>query len=98
MASILETLMIISFGASWPVSLIRSYKSRSTKGKSVLFSILIWTGYLCGIASKILSHTYNLAFFFYFPNIIMVTADIFLYFKNRKYEYAMAQNSVGNTL
>ena len=86
LANILETLMIVSFGISWPMNIIRSYKSRSTKGKSILFNYFILFGYICGVISKILSGTYNLAFYFYFPNITMVTWDIFLYYRNKKLE------------
>jgi hypothetical protein len=85
-ASILETLMIVCFGLSWPLSIMRSYKSRSTKGKSLLFMCFIVFGYFCGVASKMITHTYNLAFWFYFPNIVMVSTDICLYFRNRKIE------------
>jgi len=46
----------------------------------------IVVGYLCGLISKIISHTYNLAFYFYFPNIILVCADIALYFRNKTIE------------
>lgn len=87
-ANILETAMIICFGISWPLSIIRSYRSKSTKGKSLLFMCFILFGYFCGIASKILTHTYNLAFYFYFPNVIMVSTDIGLYFRNRRLEKA----------
>ena len=87
-ANILETIMIISFGISWPMNLIRSYRRRSTKGKSILFNYFILFGYICGVISKILSHTFNLAFYFYFPNIIMVTCDIILYYRNKKLEKA----------
>ena len=87
-ANILETIMIVSFGISWPMNLIRSYRSRSTKGKSILFNYFILFGYICGVISKILSHTFNLAFYFYFPNIIMVTCDIILYYRNKKLEKA----------
>ena len=87
-ANILETIMIVSFGISWPMNLIRSYRSRSTKGKSILFNYFIVFGYICGVISKILSHTFNLAFYFYFPNIIMVTCDIILYYRNKKLEKA----------
>ena len=85
-ASILETLMIVCFGISWPLSIVRSYRSRSTKGKSLLFMCFILIGYFCGLISKMISHTYNLAFWFYFPNIILVAADICLYFRNRMIE------------
>ncbi len=90
-ASVLETLMIVSFGISWPMSIIRSWRSRSTKGKSLFFSCFILFGYLCGLSAKILNRTlygvpFNLAFYFYIPNIIMVATDICLYFRNRRLE------------
>ena len=91
LANILEALMIISFGISWPINVSKALRSRSTKGKSILFDYLIIVGYFCGLASKIISHTYNLAFYFYFPNIIMVTTDIIVYYCNRKLEKAMEQ-------
>lgn len=86
LANILETIMIVSFGISWPMSIIRSYRSRSTKGKSLLFMYMIVFGYLCGICSKILAHNFNLAFWFYFPNVIFVCTDIGLYYRNRRIE------------
>ena len=86
LAEVLETMMIIGFGVSWPLSIMRSYKSRSTKGKSVMFLFCIVFGYLCGIASKLLTNNLNLAFWFYIPNIIMVSTDIGLYFRNKKIE------------
>ena len=84
LAEILETLMILSFGISWPINLAKAWRSRSTGGKSILFDYLIGTGYVCGILSKFMAHNFNLAFWFYFPNLIMVTADIFLYYRNCK--------------
>lgn len=83
---IFETLMIVCFGISWPLSVYRSFKSRSTKGKSLLFMCFIAFGYVCGIASKVMSQNFNLAFWFYFPNIILVSTDICLYFRNRALE------------
>lgn len=91
LASIFETLMIVCFGISWPMSIVRSYRSRSTKGKSLPFMCMILFGYFCGVAAKLLSHTYNLAFYFYFPNIIMVSTDICLYFRNRQIEKRQAE-------
>lgn len=86
LSEVLETMMIIGFGVSWPLSIMRSYKSRSTKGKSVLFLFCIVFGYICGIVSKLLANNLNLAFWFYIPNIIMVSTDICLYFRNKKIE------------
>lgn len=85
-ASILESIMILCFGISWPLSIARSIKSRSTKGKSLMFMLFIAFGYVCGISAKLLTKTYNLAFWFYIPNIIMVSTDIGLYFRNRSLE------------
>lgn len=85
-ASLFETAMIICFGLSWPLSIIRSYRSRSTKGKSLMFMCFIEFGYICGLISKFMTHSFNLAFIFYWPNLIMVATDICLYFRNRKIE------------
>lgn len=90
---IFETLMILSFGVSWPLSIIRSIRSRSTKGKSLMFMCFIALGYVCGIASKLMTSTYNLAFWFYFPNVTMVTTDIVLYFRNKRYEKSQLSKS-----
>ncbi len=88
LASFFETVMIVSFGVSWPLSIVRSVRSRSTQGKSLLFMCFIVFGYICGLISKFMTSTYNLAFWFYFPNIIMVCTDIGLYFRNKKLERA----------
>ena len=74
--------MIILFGASWPVSLAKSWKSRTNKGKSLLFLMLIWVGYICGITGKLLTHNVNYVLIFYMINLCMVSADIILYFRN----------------
>ena len=83
-AEILETLMIISFGISWPTSIHKSYTARSTKGKSLLFLFFIFVGYLFGIAAKLLTNNLNLAFWFYILNSVMVFTDICLYLRNRR--------------
>ena len=91
MAEILEVIMIICFGASWPFNVIKSYKARTAKSKSLWFLCLIIIGYISGIASKFLNEAYmaNIAskwyvLFFYFLNLTMVTADLMLYFRNKK--------------
>lgn len=85
-SDILETIMILSFGISWPISIVKSYQARCTKGKSPFFLGFIIAGYLCGIAAKLISRTYNLALWAYFPNVIMVSIDLCLYFRNRRLE------------
>lgn len=92
MLDLLEALMIICFGVSWPISIYKSYKSRTAKGKSVMFEVFIWFGYIFGIARKILEvgsgetfgALFYVAFAFYILNISEVTIDIVLYFRNSK--------------
>ena len=88
MAQILEAFMVISFGLSWPLSIMKSYKARSTKGKSLFFMFFIEFGYVCGIASKLVSHNITYVFIFYVLNLLMVGTDIALYFRNRGIEKA----------
>ncbi|MBR3801853.1 MAG: hypothetical protein IKK37_00215 [Clostridia bacterium] len=91
MSEILEVLMIISFGASWPFNVVKSYKARTAKGKSLWFLCLIIFGYIAGILSKFLNTTYMAdisekwyVLFFYFLNLTMVTADLIIYFRNKQ--------------
>ena len=91
MAEILEIIMIVSFGASWPMNVMKSYKARTAKGKSVAFLCLILFGYVAGITSKLVNEAYMASFaqkwyvlFFYVLNFIMVGADLLLYFRNRR--------------
>ena len=93
MSEILEVIMIVSFGASWPLNVIKSYKARTTKGKSLAFLCLILFGYVAGIISKLLNEAYMMSFsskwyvlFFYVLNFLMVGADLCLYFRNYKLE------------
>ncbi len=95
MSEILEIVMILSFGASWPMNVMKSYKVRTAKGKSVAFLCLIITGYIAGIASKFTNEAYMAAFaqkwyvlVFYFINIILVSVDLCLYFRNRRLDRA----------
>lgn len=77
-----EAAMVICFGLSWPLSVYKSWKSRTAKGKSLLFELFIWIGYICGIAGKILTSSVTYVFIFYIINLVMVSADILLYYRN----------------
>ena len=99
MSEILEITMIISFGASWPMNVMKSYKSRTAKGKSLAFLCLIFFGYIAGIVSKLVNETYMNAFaqkwyvlFFYVLNLVMVGADLLLYFRNKRLDMQFENN------
>ncbi|MCQ3034796.1 MAG: hypothetical protein MJ248_01025 [Bacilli bacterium] len=89
-AELCVALMLACFGASWPINLIKSIKTKSTKGKSLVFLILIDVGYVIGIAGKLISWgtswTSILAFSVYIFNFVFVTADFIMYFVNKACE------------
>ncbi len=89
MAEILEIVMIVSFGASWPMNVVKSYRARTAKGKSLGFLLLILFGYVAGIASKLVNEAYMASIaqkwyvlFFYVLNFVMVFTDLMLYVRN----------------
>lgn len=85
MSQLFEAGMVICFGLSWPISVYKSWKSRTAKGKSLLFEIFIWIGYVSAILGKILTpNNITYVFIFYIINICMVSVDIVLYFRNRR--------------
>ena len=90
-AKILEATMLILFGISWPFNLFKSIKSKTTKGKSLLFLVLVDLGYVAGITSKFFSTTFVWAtdwwiFAVYVINFSFVTADLIMYFITRSRE------------
>ncbi len=90
MSEILEILMVVSFGASWPLNIVKAFKARTAKGTSLAFLFLIFFGYIMGIASKFLNPEYMADFsqkwyvlVFYCINLVMVGINIVLYFRNK---------------
>lgn len=83
--SVFEMGMLVCFGLAWPVNIYKSVKSRSTKGKSVMFLIVVWLGYVSGIIHKLV-YSLDIVLFLYVLNLAMVSADIVLYIVNRRNE------------
>lgn len=79
---IFEILMLLCFGAAWPASIYKSYTARSTRGKSLLFLIIVDIGYVCGVINKLI-YSPDYVMGLYILNFAMVTTDIVLYFRNR---------------
>ena len=86
MVQICECLMLICFGLSWPISVYKSIKSKSTKGKSVIFLSAIIFGYMMGIIGKIISNNINYVLVLYIINLIVVSTDLCIYFINNHRE------------
>jgi len=86
MASLLETLMLVCFGCSWPMALMKNLKAKTTKGTSLLFLILIILGYIAGISAKIVSGNINYVLIVYILNLAIVSANLLVYFHNSRME------------
>ncbi|MFO7534287.1 MAG: hypothetical protein R6X19_01145 [Kiritimatiellia bacterium] len=83
--SVFEILMLICFGAAWPFALIKSWTSRQTGGKSIMFLVVVFLGYLSGVIHKLL-HSPDGVIYLYALNGTLVFADILVYFRNRRLE------------
>jgi len=81
--SVFEMIMLICFGAAWPLSIYKSYTSKSTQGKSFFFLVVIMIGYISGIINK-LFYNYDWVIFLYILNLLMVFTDTLLYIRNSK--------------
>ena len=91
---LMEAVTILCFGLSWPISIYKSYVSKTAKGKSLFFEVFLLVGYAFGIFRKVLQFTqlgcsdpiFYLSFFFYILNFIEITIDVMLYFRNCRYD------------
>ncbi len=86
MSDILETLMLVCFGLSWPINLVKNLKAKTVKSTSFKFLLLITVGYLCGIGAKLVSGQINYVLAVYFLNLVVVGANIVVYFINKKHD------------
>ena len=77
--SIFEGIMLICFGASWPISIIKSIRVKHVSGKSPLFMAVICAGYMSGIIHKII-HSFDWIILLYVLNMAMILIDLALYF------------------
>lgn len=81
--SFFEAGMLICFGAAWPMNIIKSLRSRTAAGRSIMFQWFIIVGYICGITHKILFSN-DIVMYLYILNLAMVSFDTFLYYRNKK--------------
>ena len=99
-ATLCETVMIVCFGLSWPMSVYKSWRSRTAKGKSLLFELFIWVGYIFGISKNFILYAegksgwiFFLGWAFYFLNFFMISTDIALFFRNTKLDKAAEKDA-----
>jgi hypothetical protein len=96
-AKIFEILMLLCFGSSWPFAVAKTLRTKVVVGKSPVFLVLIFTGYLSGILYK-LTVNYDHVIWLYALNGSMVLTEIVLYIKYEKHNLIMHCRNVTKTL
>ena len=78
-AQICEGLMMLTFGISWPMQIIKTIRTKNPMGKSFLFLYLILMGYLAGLASQAFEgRLFKPETILYVINTLMVLTDLVL--------------------
>lgn len=91
--SMLEATMLICFGAAWPTSIWKSYQSRTNRGKSVWFLVIVFIGYVSGTLHKI-HHDLDPVMALYIVNGCLVFTDFCLYLRNMKFDRARGRVAI----
>lgn len=86
MTQVLEAAMLICFGFSWPMNVYKNFKAKTAKSMSLPFILLIISGYIAGICAKIYSHNVSYVLVVYVLNLLIVAANVVIYFVNRSYD------------
>lgn len=84
MAEILEAVMLVCFGLSWPMNAYKNYKARTAAGSSWQFILLITLGYVAGIAAKFVSGSLSWVLAVYFINLACIGVNWAVYVRNRR--------------
>lgn len=79
--SVFEVMMLLCFGFAWPVSIWKSWHSRTNGGKSPVFLVIVCVGYVAGILHKVF-YQYDAVIWLYVLNGGMVVCDLLLYVRN----------------
>ena len=97
LSNILEAVMLVCFGASWPFSIVKAVRTKVVRGKSPVFLSLIIAGYVAGLGKILASWGEARAnapdtaavpvpwlFWFYLALLILVATDAALYLRYRR--------------
>ena len=83
---LLEAGMLVCFGISWPIDILKTLRTRVTAGKSVGFMSMVFLGYCLGMTAKLVAaagagRAVETVFIMYALNAVFVAVDIALYVK-----------------
>lgn len=84
MAELLEAIMLLCFGLSWPINALKGYRARTAVGTSWQFMALITLGYFAGIAAKLLSGNLSWVLVVYLANVLCLGLNWAVYVRNRR--------------
>lgn len=84
MAEILEAVMLVCFGLSWPLNAYKSFQARTAIGTSWQFIALITAGYFAGIAAKLICGNITWVLAVYVINLACLAVNWAVYFRNRR--------------
>ena len=79
---IFEGIMLVCFGCAWPLSIYKTWKTKTSRGKSLFFLTVILIGYISGILFEFYGDL-NFVIYLYLINILMVVTDLVLSIKYR---------------
>lgn len=97
MGSIFETVMLVCFGLSWPLNVIKAFKARTAKGTSLPFLLLIITGYIGGITAKVITNQINYVLIVYLINLVIVLINLAVYIRNVALDRKVVYNAAHQT-
>ena len=87
MTEIFESIMMVCFGLSWPMAVVKNIRAHTARSMSLPFNVLILTGYIAGIAAKISAHNYSYVLAIYIINLVFVSANMVVYFVNLNHDH-----------
>ena len=83
MSAVLEAIMLVCFGLSWPINAVKAWKAGTAVGTSWMFLALITLGYVAGIAAKFVGGTVNWVLAVYFINLAALIVNWIVFARNR---------------
>jgi hypothetical protein len=82
-----EAGMLACFGISWPISILKSWRTKYSRGKSAGFLLIVLIGYVSGTTAKFVKLALGGALepvtALYVFNGILVAIDLTLYYRYR---------------
>lgn len=82
LSNFFEVSMLFCFALAWPAALYKSWTSRTRKGKSLMFLIVVEIGYICGVAKVIVGDGSKYLLIPYMFNAMLIACDLLLYYRN----------------